>query len=195
MRSLVCLQEQKVREVGAGQGGGGGHGHLACYRGAAGSPPRDRGVRVCVLCGPRPSRRLAQSSLLLLPRTLFSPECLPSGCLHLLPLRPISGSPPLGSLPWLPAMPLGRGPFWVELGVGTFPHGARGWVVSPCTVSPLQPRPQHRGAGSLCRTLRWPQSVPGGHPEAQGCSAKVDGLGHRLGPKGVLFELELGQDP
>lgn len=62
----------------------------------------------------------------------------------------------------------------------------------PCTVSPFQPRPQHRGAWRLWRGLKWSQSKPRGHLEALGCIAKVDGLRHLLGPKRILFEVELG---
>lgn len=77
-------------------------------------------------------------------RTLSSPECSRPGCLCLLPLRLCSGSPPLGSLSWLPQRPWVKVPPWVELGADTFFHGTGVWVASPCTVSPLQLRPPER---------------------------------------------------
>lgn len=147
----------------------------------------DRGVAVCVFCGPRPGGHLAQSCPLC-SLYLVLPKVPPAGCLRLLSLRPSSGSPPLGSLPWLPTLPMGRISYWEELGAGPFPMGlvggcppAQGAPCSPGLEEPVQ-RPQVARAWT------------GSHPEAQGCPAMVDGLRHWLGPEGLLFEVELGQD-
>lgn len=156
VRYLVCLEEAESQGGGCWSGWGQGRGCLACCRGAGSPLPGGRDVTVCMLCGPRPSRHLAWSCPLSTPHTLFPPEWPPPGCLCLLPPRPNSRSRPLDSLPWLPTMSMGRGCPWVELGVGTFPRGAGGWVVSPCTVSPLQPRPGHRGAGSCAEASGHP---------------------------------------
>ena len=66
-----------------------------------------------------------------------------------------------------------------------------GVVLCPlCTASPLRPVP-NREVYSLCSRLRWPQpGLSGGPGVAARCPAKVDGLRHWLGPKGVPIEAE-----
>lgn len=101
----------------------------------------------------------------------------------------------------LPVRQLGVTAFGQSCLVGTKPMGGAGcwhlspgdlWgVVFPCTVSPLQLRPQHR----CVEPVQKPQVAPAwtrrplGGP---GVPSQVDGLKHWLGPKGVLFEVELG---
>lgn len=87
--------------------------------------------------------------------------------------------------------PMGRGPSLGGAGCWHLSPADLWGVVSPCTVSPLQLRPQYR----CVEPVQKPQVAPAwtrrplGGP---GVPSQVDGLKHWLGPKGVLFEVKLG---
>lgn len=157
--------------------GGRGRGCLAWCREPGGLLSWQR-ENVSVSCGSRPCRCLAQSSPHSSVSTLFSQNAPPPGCLRLLLLRLSSGSPPLGSLPWLPPTLRSRGPSLGGAGCWHLSPGGR-WV---CYLSlywePLAASPPCRGAWSLRRRpgLRSHSKARGCPGVTARCPAKVDSL-------------------
>lgn len=144
-----------------------------------GCPSRGQGVTVCVLCGLRPGGHLARSCPLYSLYLVLS-KVPPPGCLRLLPLRPSSGSPPLGSLPWLPALPMGEsllGWSWV---LAPFPWGV-GWV--PRHSEPRAAQAWTHGCREPCRGLRLPH-LDREATRRPGAPSHVGGLRHCWAPKG-----------
>lgn len=130
---LACLEEAESK--GGGCWSGWGHRAMAALPAAENRSYFQPRVRCEV-----PAHRSPPASV----STSFSCNAL---C-RLLP-RLCSGSPPPGSLPWLPPTPRSRGPSLDGAGHWCFSPWGSGWVVSPLHCKPLAARPQQRGVQSV----------------------------------------------